>query len=456
MMREQMVGKTTEFVPSTPRLVSDVADNPLIRKVLTCNKSILKRNFLFLLSVLIYRVCLDVIYIQCIAPIWGYYQLTYEPEAWLMILSWIILAFFSVFVIPFLTKSDNIVSIIAILFFFVRIVPFTSFIACKAQSVDFVFWQVFYWFFVFAFLRYWKPIHVPKMQKNGVLLNWIVFALIGTVIFISGYYTHFRLNFSLLNVYDLRFEARGYDVPSLLAYLWDPAGNILPIVLIYFIQKKKLKLTYFVAFIIFLNFSINGVKSVIFKLFLCLFLYFFMKQRLLDKVSWLFLVLVGVALLEWKVVDTTVVSSMLIQRFLYFPLQLDVSYYNYALYNEPIFFADRSEVSLAIGDEYTSGEPMLANNGMFSDAYVNLGMMGCFIFPFLYALFLKMCESAFRGVNEQIVFFAAILIVVTLHGMYFTTALFSGGIFLLALVVYLLPNTTPTTPEILNRKSGIL
>lgn len=453
MTYKQVAGEAAGAVPVVYPSASVAAGNPLIRKFLTCNKGNLKRNFLFLLSVLIYRVCLDVIYIQCIAPFWGYYQLTYEPEAWLAISSWVILAFFSFFIVSFLAKPDNIVSIVVILFFFVRIVPFTSFISCKVQSVDFVFWQVSYWFFIFAFLKYWKPIHVPKVQKNDMLLNWIVFALIGTVIFISGYYTHFRLNFSLLNVYDLRFEARGYDVPSLLAYLWDPAGNILPIVLIYFIQNKKLKLAYLVAFVIFLNFSINGVKSVLFKLFLCLFLCFFMKKKLLNKVSWLFLVLVVIALLEWKVFDSTIVSNMLIQRLLYFPLQLDVSYYNYALHNEPIFFADRSKVSLMIGDEYTNGEPMLANNGMFSDAYINLGMMGCLIFPCLYALFLKMCESAFRGVNEQIVFFAAILIVVTLHGMYFTTALFSGGIFLLALVVYLLPDATS---KIQNRTGRIL
>ena len=50
-------------------------------KLLTLKLSVLKQNLLFLFSAIIYRIGLDVIYIQCIAPFYSYANLTYDlPE----------------------------------------------------------------------------------------------------------------------------------------------------------------------------------------------------------------------------------------------------------------------------------------------------------------------------------------------------------------------------------------
>lgn len=415
-----------------------------------CKRQVLKQNIIFLSSVLIYRICLDIIYARCIAPFWGYYGFEYEPEMSFIALSWLILFSISFLILPVLKRNNSVISYASVLLFFIRFIPFTSFIACTKQPDNFVLCECVYWFLTFLFLCKGKNIHIPKPHKSAILLNSLILLLIFVVVFISGYYTHFRLNFNLSNVYDLRFEAREYNIPTFLSYLWGPAGNILPIILIYYIQKKKKLLACLILMIILLNFSINGMKSVLFKLLLCLFLCAFMKNKLQNVVFCLFVLLSLLTLLEWHIFDTTFISTLIVRRVLYLPSLLDSYYFDYIYQNAPLYYdvgEGDAHINFLIGEEYFNAPKMLANNGLFSDAYMNLGWIGCIIYPIVYAFFLKLCDSVFRGVNNQISFFCCLLIVYSISNSAFTTALITHGLLLLCLVVYLLSyeELLPTT-----------
>lgn len=344
--------------------------------------------------------------------------------------------------ILFLKKPNSVVSIAAILFFFIRFVPLTSFIAVKAQDLDFILLECVYWILIFSLLRTKKKINAFKWHKNDVLINIFTVILISSVIFISGYYAHFRMNFSLLNIYDLRLEAREFNMPIILSYIWAPASNVLPIILIYFIQKKKRTIAYIIAFVIFLNFSINGSKATLFKLFFCLFLYFFMKKDLLNKIPYLFILLTFATLIEWILFNTNWISNIIIRRVLFIPSLMDSLYFDYIKQYGPLYFnIGVTNINFIIGEEYFNNSEMRANNGMFSDAYMNLGWIGCLIYPFIYSLFFKICNTAFEGINKQIVFFATLLIVTTLGSSLFSTAMMTHGILLLCIIVSLLPRS---------------
>lgn len=85
-----------------------------------------------------------------------------------------------------------------------------------------------------------------------------------------------RLNFSLLNVYELRDE-ESEEFTGIFKYLLPIADTILPVLLMYFWNKKNYIIVLAIVLGILLNFSLGGHKSIIFKLFLCyswiLFLY---------------------------------------------------------------------------------------------------------------------------------------------------------------------------------------
>ena len=65
----------------------------------------------------------------------------------------------------------------------------------------------------------------------------------------------------LLNVYGIRREFNSYNVPTIIVYIWSAAGNILPLLLIYYFVKGKKGMVAFLIFIIILNFSINGLRE---------------------------------------------------------------------------------------------------------------------------------------------------------------------------------------------------
>lgn len=409
---------------------------------LTCKPSVLKRNLFFLLSACIYRIGMDTLYVQCISPFFDYQNFIYDPKNWSSLMAWSIFAFFALRVLAFLREPDSVVSIAAVLLFFTSVVPFTSLLACKAQPVDFVLSKLVYWFLTYSLLASKRNFHIPLLKNGNILLTPLAIVMALTVIFISGYYTHFRLNFSLLNVYDLRMEIRELNIPTLLVYFWAPAGNVLPIILAILIEKRKWLPALGVIFVIFLNFSINGMKSVLFKLLLCLFFYFFFRHKnILGKVHYLFVMLVVVSLLEWWIYDSYFISAILVRRVLFLPALLDSFYYEYILENGPVFYdgEQTKDITFGMGTEYFDSKEMYANNGMFTDAFVNLGYWGCLVYPFIYAIFFKLCDSAFRGHNSQVMFFVTLLIVITLLNSIFTISMLTHGLVLLCLTVYLLP-----------------
>lgn len=75
-------------------------------------------KIVFVIFILIYRMLLDILYVQTIAPFWGYYGFINDPSHLCKILSWIILAAFIVIVFPYLKSDEEFSSDIALIIFF--------------------------------------------------------------------------------------------------------------------------------------------------------------------------------------------------------------------------------------------------------------------------------------------------------------------------------------------------
>ena len=77
-----------------------------------------------------------------------------------------------------------------------------------------------------------------------------------------------------------------------------------------------------------------------------------------------------------------------------------------------------------------------ANNGLFTDAYFNFGVIGVIIFPVIVVFILKILDGAVIGLPEKFLFIIIASTSFVLLGLPFSTALFSGGI--LSLIILLL------------------
>ena len=234
-------------------------------------KKVFSNTFVVICLIILYRILLDYIYINYTYPFWEYVGFENNKTLHSLIISWIILSLLTLTILPYFKSNDEFYPDIMILFFLMRVVPFTTLIRFvnTPDRLNCLFLIYFFLtFFLTKNIKIKEKIVTRSSSSDHIMyMAFIFFSLL--IIFISGYYTHFRLHFSFADVYDLRYEAREFDMPLIIKYLWAPATNILPLLFVYFLKKKKHTICYIIVFIIILNFSINGLKSTIFKLFIC-------------------------------------------------------------------------------------------------------------------------------------------------------------------------------------------
>ena len=401
-------------------------------------------KFLWIMSVVILRLLLDVIYLRVISPQFAYAGLGHSFSTSAIIYSWLIMVGALLIVLPCLDRKDFFLPHASLFLFLLFFVPWTSFVSCKPQKLDFLFCETVFWYMTFLLLH--KRIHfnisrsVTKGSEPVVIAISLVMML--TVVYISAVYAHFRMKFDLVDVYDLRMEAREYKLPTIIAYLWAATSNVLPILMIYFVSRKRWWMVSIMALVVVMNFSINGSKSTFFKLFLCFLFYFFANNELKHKIPMFLAAFVGLGIVEFSVFHSGFIADVIVRRSFYVTSLLDSYYYDLINQFGPAVFSHKvagHDVQFYIGELYFGRDSMRANNGMFSDAYMNLGWLGCFVYPVLYMLFFNVCEHFLVCHKPQIKWYAVFLMVLTMRSSEFTTTLLTHGMLLLFLTMMFMP-----------------
>ena len=403
----------------------------------------------YIIIAIIYRFLLDLIYKLEVSPIFSYARLVNESTQVSTYTSWLLFVFFTILIIPFLSdKNDYFIDCVVIFFYLIRIVPFTSFIKFSPQTFEYLCLNIIYWSLLLLLLR------IPGHSRFNFLLQYrndnsvMFFAIVSivAVLVVSGVYTHFRFHFSLSNVYDLRAEARTYQMPRIFAYLYSATGNLIPIILVFYILKKKKVMIFLLALTGILNFGIAGQKATIFKIVFCVIFIFVKeidyKKYLLPIIS-IFCVLVLGQYFIWGNVE---LSTLFIRRMLYVPNMNDTLYYDYIMTHSPLFFNSQKSGELAfnLSEIYMRRSEARANNGMFSDAYANLGAWGIVVFPVLLSTLLKFFSNSVKGLHPSLVVYTAMIVATALHSSFITRSLLTHGLFILWLALMILPRDSET------------
>jgi hypothetical protein len=251
-----------------------------------------------------------------------------------------------------------------------------------------------------------------------------------------------------MQVYDIRSEARGYQTSFITGYLATAADNLLPVILVYFLLTKKRLLVIIIGFIIMLNFGIAGIKQVVLLLFIALIgVYFIKNLKISNNFIWGFGFLLLLGYFEFVIYDTYFITALSTYRVFFIPAKLHYVYYNFFSQNEldyfrqsflKIFFESpyKENIGFLMGYEDIGDITARANNGLFTDAYFNFGVIGVIIFPVIVVFILKILDGAVIGLPEKFLFIIIASTSFVLLGLPFSTALFSGGI--LSLIILLL------------------
>ena len=405
---------------------------PYVSMMKSAKKSLLENSAVFFLLMIVYRLCLDYIYIHEISPVFSYAYLSYNPTTQSRIFSVFTFVVGTAAVCKYKNSEGIFIPQAMMLLYLISFVPMTSFWWCKGQKIDFMLANLVLWLSLFLFTDKIKGIKLQKyFPHNETAVKCIAIVMAFVIIYISAKYTNFRIQLSLNDVYDLRLEARTFNMPIVLLYIWNASSNVLPLMIIYFFSKRYKLLPCILVFIVLLNFSIAGSKSALFKMLICVGVYLFGKREVSKYLPAIFVTFVLIVIVEFVANNSSMLSTMFVRRGLYIPNLLDELYYDYINSNASLLSSPQTELTFAIGDEYFNHQGMRCNNGLFSDAYVHFGWIGVVVYPLVYAFMFQTFEKSFVGNNKNLIFFSALIIVTTLRSSLLTTSLLTHGLLIL-------------------------
>lgn len=406
-----------------------------------------------------YRIALDWAYIHivsCYFDYMGFYNAQTSGFFWnsyLCLIAGILASSYC-----FKKFKTNISSKVIVLMYLIVYVPFTSLIRFGHFPERFVFLNVIYWinifFFNFLFNGGGRKHVAWKIKKNDMHLKIffglaIIFAWF-VLIAVSGKYAHFHMNFSLGNVYELRAQAKADSMPGIMRYLFGWARAALLVAIAYYASCKRY-INVAVAFLaLFLSFGYDGSKVILFSGVVIVLINTVPGKNLLQDSK---IIVLGVALavllgnVGYLISGNYSLASYITRRTLYTPAHLNWAYYDYFLTRMPDYFRGSflrhfgfstpyPNLSLLIGAEYANNSS--ANNGLFGDAYANLGAVGVVIMPILLIAFLGILDRCTSELNGLFCLSIALYIALELADSSFFASLLSHGLLIIVLLLTLI------------------
>lgn len=416
-------------------------------------KKIFPRASFLYLGLIVFRMLVDYSYENIIAVLFDYQNYLVNPSIKSILISWV----FYLSLFPLISKcfyynsiSTNIVSLLVL----ISLVPTTTLIYYNnTYPINYILLMYIYWFILLSAISIFPSLRIFQVNKyqSSFFVNIITLILILTIILISYKHTGLRFHINLMTVYDLREEAREFQINFFIGYLSTFADNILPILLVYYLFQKNHFYSSIVALSIFINFGISGTKQVLFLFFFSVISYLFIKSfKPIKAYLGYFIFLIIFCITEYFIFGTWFASLFSLYRIFFIPAKLHFVYYNFFSVNELDYFRQSAlkwllnspykiNIGFMMGEEDIGEIAARANNGLFSDAYFNFGILGIILFPIILVLILKLLDAAAKDLSSKIMFMIVITITFILLNLPFTTGLISAGVLPLIFLLYFIP-----------------
>lgn len=423
-----------------------------------------KKHIWFLGIVIpVYRLLSDWIYLNIIYRNFGYEGYVNKSKGELVLISWVIFLLSIICMKSILdNNSEKVSAIVITILYFISFVPFTTCIAFGLLDNGYVLLNCVYWVLLIVFESYYIRkkeykrwvIRIGNYKINDKFVNFIGIISFLLVVFISAKYTHFRLNFNMFAVYDLRREAVGYGMPTLVAYMFDWSKAINPIMMGYCLIKKKypMAIIYFASQM--LSFGIDGLKSTFFLPFVVIFSYVFMAGvsfvKLKSLIAYCFAGISLLGILEYITFKSYFVVQFFIRRMEFTTNYISNCYYEFFSTHTPDYFRASFLRYLGLESPYTKGGKSIGeviadefgrkgvnfNNGLFADAITNGGIIGVFVMPFIVAFVLRLIDKSTYGLDVRLILTIAFYTTLTLLSSFLPTALLTHGLIIMIFLLY--------------------
>ncbi len=384
--------------------------NAFIKKIL--------RNFVF--SFVLYKFALDVLYYGFISDRYAYILGYKDPVCWKYVLGWVCFAFF-VFLRKRIKNKDLDFSFCFL--FLLSIVPtITVFWVRNYDTIAFLYIIVFWIVFAFScdFISRTAYGFDIEYNRKGLLIKsdnhvihlCFIFLLISTVYF-SYIYGEFRVFVNFSDVYNYRLDVSNYmGVVEAYIFSWN-TNLLLPMLIFVHLCNNKFTLVILEMLSGLMLYSIYGNKVILFQLIYVSGLWIIKKSDLDGFVNIFVIFTITIASACSVLFDETLIGywgSGLLYRLLYIPAEAHWFYFDFFQYNPLLYlrqgmlswlFEDpyKQPMSVIIGscsDYYYTVQYNNLNNGLFSDAYANFGVVGVLVYPIIISVSILIYSRSMR------------------------------------------------------------
>lgn len=252
--------------------------------------------------------------------------------------------------------------------------------------------------FLFWLSREQKTIYrlnVAKIRESNKLALILIIVLITLVPFLLSY--GINLNFELFSfgevIYEAREDSKGNE-SVLTSYLYSPLKNVLipTLIIIGLYKRKPVVIIVGIIMLVYL-FLVIPHKTTFFSIFVVLALFFY--NDYYKKMTFMLSAISVILLLSFIInlnYGVHLIESMFLRRVFFVPAQLNMAYVEVFKQN-PIYLSHsilgwlidypfKIPPTYVLGIEYYGDETLNANNGVFSDGFMNFGFIGSFFFTY--------------------------------------------------------------------------
>lgn len=415
----------------------------------------------YFITYVLYVIFLMICFSSYLVNAYGYYGFKNTINTSSLAISLFILTI--TFFLIYKQKTDTYSRFIIYILVLINFVPSVVTFCYMPFSYIYLLLLVTYWLMMIFFVNVLNNIHFKdnsKRFKSNIFNVYLVLVVELVVMLLVIRYTGINLNFS--TVYDLRniyFQAK---IPTVLSYLYSSFKVVNPLLFVYLYNRKKM-IGYSLSVIIQIcAFLADGSKSTLFSLILAFIIIKYVQNRKInnfldnDKLKYYILLgLVAVNILgfiEFRIIKTSFLYNYFIRRTFFLPPLLNHYYYDFFSIHSFDYFKQSflgklgfnsiysMKIQNIIGQVYFSAPTMFANNGLFSDAYMNLGAIGMVFMPFLLCLALRFLDYCAKNVNSYYLIMVLISVSYTfISSSYFTVLLTHGFILLCLIILIILP-----------------
>ena len=166
-----------------------------------------------------------------------------------------------------------------------------------------------------------------------------------------------------------------------------------------------------------------------------------------DKIKFKYFIFLCLSLFVFTIIYshfyTGTIPAGYIRRVMFIPNLLSYNYYDFFINHEPLYYVLNKtaypDLGHLIAGLYHDKPTMNANNGLIGDAFANLGYLGIIIYPLIFTMYIKILDIVSKYIESRYIAGLVLLVFVTLQNSFFSTSMFSHGLFILLVMLYCFP-----------------